>query len=108
MSKNIDRSFELGQQQQAARQKGKGNVAGTLKNVNGLVRVFLQYLKNTVVQTPPVLQNTISGVFKGLKQGLKKGGLLSGVTGALSQGTTRTVKSMVNTFGQIQKDTMKV
>lgn len=108
ITEELNHAFQLALQKRAAAQKGKGNLGGTLKNVVGLASFVTQFLKNTAGQAVPLLQNTVKGTVNGLGQGLKRGGLIPGLTGALSQGTTGLAKGIANGFGKIDQDNMKL
>lgn len=104
----MNRAFQLGLQKRAAAQKGKGNIAGTLKNVVSLASFLTQFLKTGTVQLVPLIQYTVDGVANGFGKGMQQGGLLKALTHALSKGTDGTARGGIQDFGKTEASLTKL
>lgn len=87
-------------QKRAVSQEGKNDVEGTSLNAELLLTFLILFAKNDALQAIPLAQYTVQGIV----DGFKKRGLL----GALGDGTTGLAYGVVNGFGQIDKDLMKL
>lgn len=96
----FDKAYKLALEKRAAAQKGKNDVEGIRLNVESVLTFLVLFAKNDATQAVPLIQYTIQGI----EDGFKKRGLL----GASGEGTTGFAYGIVNGFGQIDKDSMKL
>lgn len=106
--KKGDRAYVLGQLKRMKANNGRDDSTAAVNNLISLLSVITHLGKGSVAGLPQLIKKTLNGGLYGLSTGLKKGGLLKGITSALKYSSKGLINGERTGFANINRDIMRL